>query len=90
MPYQNSIDEYRQKIQELFEKLVKARTLVEMILLALELGKTVAVKAVEIVLEKRTQERCKWPECPQCGARIENKEQQERQIKSIIGLIHWK
>lgn len=91
MPYNEKIiPEECKEIQDLLEKIEKARTLVEMILAAWQLGMRIAVKAVEMVLEKRSQARCKWPLCPKCGARIENKDKLDRQIKSIIGVIRWK
>lgn len=91
MPYQDDeiIAEARKEIQEMLEKISEVKPLSKMILVALELGRKVAVMTVEATLAKRAQARCKWPRCPKCGARIGNKDRLERQIKSIIGVIHW-
>jgi hypothetical protein len=91
MPYKEPIIAADSKeIQEQLKKIEKAKTLVEIILAAWELAIRIVVKIVEMVLEKRAQECCKWPLCPKCGARIENKARLKRQIKSIIGVIRWK
>ena len=92
MPYEDEkiIAETPKEIHELLEKIGKTELLSEMIMLALELAKQIAVKAVETALAKRAQARCNWPQCPQCGAQIGNKDRQPRQIKSLIGVIHWR
>jgi hypothetical protein len=42
------------------------------------------------VLAERSQSPTQWPECPKCGIRLHSKGFISRQIKSLIGVIHWR
>ena len=76
--------------QEMLEKVEKSRKLSEIITKAIELCRVIAVKIVEEELKRRSENICKWPKCPECGSRIENKGKLEREIKGLIGIVRWK
>ena len=90
MPLEEIIPVATVEMQELSEKMERALTLWQIILVAWEFARKIAVKIVEQVLKERAERRCNWPLCPKCGARIENKDKLNRQINSIIGVIGWK
>ena len=71
--------------QELIEKIRKAKTLAKMVLNALQLAFLLAIKIVETNLCERAQTPTEWPNCPECGRRLNSKGFVPRQITSIIG-----
>lgn len=77
------------KIEELRTTVQHAPTLALMILAALRLAMTIAVKIVEAELNERANQPCSWPRCPQCNARIENRGHKHRQMLTLIGIVHW-
>ena len=76
-------------LQELVEKITQAPTLALLILAALELGRAVAVKVAEEVLNERGQEPTTWSVCPECRQKIESKGLAPRQMMTLIGLVKW-
>jgi len=77
-------------LQELTAPLRNAKTLAMMMLAAWRFACLLAVKLVEEVLAERADQPCQWPRCPECGARIENKGREDRQIKGLIGIVRWR
>lgn len=76
-------------LQELVEKTKNASTLAMLILAALQLGRVVAVKVVEEILNERGQAPTKWPLCAKCGTRLESKGLESREMLTLMGLIKW-
>lgn len=76
-------------LQELVEKIRNASSLALLILAALQLGRAVAVKVAEEVLNERGQEPTKWSPCPECGKKIESKGLEPREMITLIGLVKW-
>ena len=76
-------------LQELVEKTKNASTLAMLILAALQLGRVVAVKVVEEILNERGQAPTKWPMCAKCGTKLESKGLGSREMLTLIGLIKW-
>lgn len=86
----DSISQIEPSFQELIEAIGKASTLTALIMCAWRLARALAVRLVEEVLAERSQSPTHWPECPKCGIRLHSKGFIPRQIKSLIGVIHWR
>lgn len=84
-----SITQSDPMLQELVEKIRNAPSLARLILVALQLGRAVAVKVAEEVLNERGQARTKWPECSQCGQKLESKGLEPREMLTLIGWVKW-
>ena len=80
----------RTELQEKVEKIRNTSQLAEMIMAAWELGLWIAKKIVEQILEERASRRVCWQNCPECGAKLDNKGRLDREMKSIIGTISWR
>jgi hypothetical protein len=76
-------------LQELVKKIRNAPSLACLILAALQLGRAVAVKVAEEVLNERGQTRMKWPECSECGQKVESKGLEPREMLTLIGWVKW-
>jgi len=76
-------------LQELVEKIRDAPSLALLILAALQLGRAVAVKVAEEVLNERGQVPTKWPGCPGCGQKLESKGLASREMLTLIGKVKW-
>jgi hypothetical protein len=76
-------------LQELVKKIRDASSLACLILAALQLGRAVAVKVAEEVLNERGQARTKWPGCPQCEQKLESKGLEPREMLTLIGWVKW-
>jgi hypothetical protein len=76
-------------LQELVEKIRKAPSLALLILAALQVGRAVAVKVAEEVLNERGQASTQWSPCPECGTKIESKGLAPREMITVIGLVKW-
>ena len=85
----NSIAQSEPYLQELVEEIRNASSLALLILAAVQLGRAVAVKVVEEVLNERGQEPTKWSPCPGCGKKIESKGSESREMITLIGLVKW-
>lgn len=75
-------------LQELRD-LKNSQTLIMIVMNAWKIACMLGVKLVEEVLEERSNKQLPWPECPECGARIESKGRADRQIKTLLGIVHW-
>ena len=76
-------------LQELVERMKNARSLALLILAALQLGRAVAVKVAEEVLNERGQEATEWSACPKCGKKLESKGLELREMITLIGVVKW-
>jgi len=76
-------------LQELVEMIRNAPSLAILILGALQLGRVVAVKVVEEILNERGQAATKWSLCSKCGTKLESKGLESREMLTLIGLIKW-
>jgi hypothetical protein len=76
-------------LQELVEKIKNAPSLAMLIMVALQLGRVVAVKVVEEILNERGQGPTKWLLCSKCGTKLESKGLASREMLTLIGLIKW-
>jgi len=94
MPFLESIKnevESEPQLQELVEEVEQAASLVLLILTALQLGRAIAVKVVEEILNERGQaEEAEWPQCEKCKAKLESKGLLPREILTLIGWVKWK
>jgi len=86
----HSIAQREPILQELVEKIRNASSLAWLILAALELGRVVAVKVAEEVLNERGQVRTKWPDCPECGQKLESKGLASREMMTLVGWVKWR
>lgn len=77
-------------LQELFAEINNTPTLAKIMVIAFQIARFLTVAIVEAVLAKRADQTCRWPKCPKCGARIENKDREPRQIRTLLGVVHWK
>jgi hypothetical protein len=80
----------RTELQEKVERIRNTSQLAEMIMAAWEFGLWIAKKILEQILEEKACRIVHWPDCPQCGAKLENKGRSDREMKSIIGTISWR
>jgi len=85
----NSIAQSDPFLQELVKKIRNAPSLALLILAALQLGRAVAVKVAEEVLNERGQKPTKWAACPECGKKVESKGLEPREMITLIGLVKW-
>lgn len=85
-----SIAQSDREIQELVEEIKKKTTLAMLILTAIELGRVVAVKVVEEILNERGQVSTNWSQCPKCKTRLESKGKATREIQTLLGRVKWK
>lgn len=86
----NSICQIDPSLQELIVAIENSSTLTLLILSAWRLALVLAVKIVEEALVERAQRPTQWPDCPKCGKRLHSKGFVQRQIASMIGVVHWK
>lgn len=82
--------ETKPEYRSLLDDISGATTLSLMIIVAWQLARIMAVQLVEEMLAKRAQAKTEWGTCPKCGKRIQSKGFANRQINSVIGIIHWK
>lgn len=76
-------------LQEMIEKIKNASSLAMLVLGALQLGRIVAVKVVEEILNERGQAPTEWSLCSKCGTKLESKGLASREMLTLIGLIKW-
>jgi hypothetical protein len=76
-------------LQELIEKISTAPSLALLILAALQLGRAVAVKVAEEVLNERGQAPDAGLPCPKCGKNLESKGLKPREMMTLIGWVKW-
>ena len=85
----NSIAQSDPYLQELVEKIKNGPSLALLVLAAVQLGRAVAVKVAEEVLNERGQEPTQWSPCPECGKKLESKGLEPREMVTLIGLVKW-
>ncbi|MGH7273043.1 MAG: ISKra4-like element ISAcas3 family transposase, partial [Nitrospiria bacterium] len=71
------------------EKLRNAPSLALLILTALQLGRVVAVKVVQEILNERGQAPDEGRPCPKCGQNLESKGLKPREMMTLIGVVKW-
>ena len=84
-----SIAQSEPELQEWVEKIRNAVSLAMLILAAVQLGRAVAVKVVEEILNERGQAPTKWSLCSKCGSKLESKGLASREIVTLIGWVKW-
>jgi hypothetical protein len=72
------------------EKVQAATKLAMLVMAALQMGRAVAVKAVEEILNERGQAPDEGDRCPQCGAKLESKGLKPRVVLTLIGWVRWR
>jgi hypothetical protein len=77
-------------LQELMEKIRNARSLALLILAALQLGRMVAVKVAEEILNERGQAPDEGGVCSDCGRSLESKGLKRREMITLLGLVKWR
>ena len=74
-------------LQEMVEQIKNAPSLAMLIVGALQLGRIVAVKVVEEILNERGQAPTEWSLCSKCGTKLESKGLASREMLTLIGLV---
>ncbi|MBI1877148.1 MAG: ISKra4 family transposase [Chloroflexi bacterium] len=77
-------------LQELMEKIKNAPSLALLILAALQLGRRVAVKVAEEILNERGQAPDEGGVCSDCGRSLESKGLKRREMITLLGLVKWR
>jgi hypothetical protein len=85
----NTIAQSDPSLQELIDKIKTASSLALLILAALQLGRMVALKIVEEVLNERGQAPDEGGECA-CGRRLESKGLKRREMITLLGVVEWR
>ncbi len=85
-----SIEDQNPIWQEHIVALQQAVTLDEVMGAAWCLACSLTIWVVEYVLTQRAHQSTTWGNCPQCGKKLESKGMKPRQLKTIVGIIHWK
>jgi len=67
-----------------------ATSLALLTLTALQLGRAVAAKVMEEILNERGQAPDKGGICPQCGKKLESNGLKPRTVLTLLGLVHWR
>jgi len=86
----NTIAQSDRTLQELIDKIKNAPSLALLILAALQLGRVVAVKVAEEVLNERGQAADEGGVCPDCGQNLESKGLKRREMMTLLGLVKWR
>jgi hypothetical protein len=84
-----TIRETNPEWQVMLDAIENAPTLSLLVITAWQLARVLAVKLVEETLARRAQAATEWGKCERCGQRLQSKGFKSRQIKSVIGVIHW-
>lgn len=77
-------------LEEWVEKVRNASTLAMIVLAALQLGRVIAVKVVEEILNERGQAPDEGGACPKCGKKLESNGLKKREILTLIGWVKWR
>jgi hypothetical protein len=86
----NSIAQSDPSLQEWVERVKAASSLVLLVLAALQLGRAVAVKVVEEILNERGQAPDQGGTCSRCGKKLESKGLKPRSVLTLLGWVHWR
>jgi hypothetical protein len=76
--------------QDHIKAIEQAVTLSALVGAAWGLACCLAIWLVEAVLTQRAQQSTSWPNCPICGKTLESKGMKPRQLRTVLGIIHWK
>jgi hypothetical protein len=71
------------------QKLLSSTSLLELVYQSFQLCLYLARQLVEQELARRSAEKTEWPDCPNCGSRIESKGCRSRELLTLIGVISW-
>ena len=82
--------EQDKQLIELYNKIQSAVGIVAIVLIALQIGRLKAVQAAQEELARRATVPTEWPSCPKCGAHLNSKGFEPRQLSTLIGEVHWK
>ena len=85
----NSIAQSDPSLQEWIEKVKTASSLVMLVMAALQVGRAVAVRVAEEVLNEHGQapDKGKGGVCPKCGKSLESKGLKPRTVLTLLGLV---
>lgn len=86
----NTITQSDETLQELMDKIKNASSLALLILAALQLGRVVAVKVAEEVLNERGRAPDESGVCSGCGQKLESKGLKEREMITLLGVVKWR
>lgn len=86
----NSIAQSDPSLQEWIERVKTASSLAMLVLAALQLGRAVAARVVEEVLNERGQTPDQGGVCPKCGKSLESKGLKPRSVLTLLGWVHWR
>jgi hypothetical protein len=86
----NTIAQSDRTLQELIAKIKNAPSLAWLILAALQLGRVVAVKVAEEILNERGQASDEGGMCSECGQNLESKGLKRREMMILLGLVKWR
>ncbi|MEM7127979.1 MAG: hypothetical protein AAF702_16715 [Chloroflexota bacterium] len=71
------------------EVVEKERTMANLIWRGLQVGRLVAVKVIEEILGRRADEPTEASRCERCGASMESKGRNRRQLVTMLGIVRW-
>ncbi len=86
----NIITRNDSSLQYLIERMRNATSLAVLILVALQLGRAIAAKVVEEILNERGQAPDKGGTCSQCGKKLESNGLKPRNVLTLLGWIRWR
>ena len=86
----DSIAQSDPSLQEWVEKVRNASSLALIVLAALQLGRVIAVKVVEEILNERGQAPDEGGTCPQCGKKLESNGLKKRKVLTLVGWVKWR
>ena len=86
----NIITQNDSSLQYLIERMRNATSLALLILVALQLGRAVAAKVVEEILNERGQAPDKGGTCSQCGKKLESNGLKPRTVLTLLGWVRWR
>ena len=86
----NTIAQSDRTLQELIDKIKDASTLALLILAAIQLGRVVAVKVAEEVLNERGRGPDEGGVCATCGRPLESKGLKRREMMTLLGVVKWR
>ena len=86
----DNIQCHDETLQHLVCAIESATSLSSVVAVGWQIAQRVAVLLVEEVLAHRAQQQTPWSNCPMCGKKLQSKGFAQRQLTTIIGVIHFK
>ena len=77
-------------LQQLLVRLENAISLSALVLAAWQFASRLAVLLIEETLDRRAKQPTDWSNCPACDTKLQSKGFAQRQITTLIGVIHFK